>query len=252
VADAGADATICFGNDTQLHGSGGLIYAWSPATYLDDPTIPDPMVTGSPSGSIIYNLSVTNINGCRSLVDDQVTITVSPPAKIALTFDTTIAVNQPLQLNAIDLNNSGLINWLWSPSYGLNNPFIKNPVAIIDRDMSYMVTGLTASSCIGTAVIHIKVYNGPEIYVPSAFTPGSKDGLNDVLKAIPVGIKEFHYFSIYNRLGQLVFTTSDPRIGWDGNLQGIEQGSGVFVWKAEGIDYKGNTIFRKGITTIVR
>jgi len=51
------------------------------------------------------------------------------------------------------------------------------------------------------------VYKGGEIYVHSAFTPNG-DGKNDVLKAIPVGIKKFLYFSIYNRWGQRIFFTT--------------------------------------------
>lgn len=251
VADAGIDTTICFGKNVQLNGSGGFIYSWSPSTYLNNPNIANPIVINPDPGSHIYHLIVTDINGCRSLVDDQVTITVTPPAKVFIGNDTVVAINQPLQLNATDVNNSGFINYLWSPSYGLSNPFIANPVAILDRDISYMLTAGTANNCAGTAIIRIKVYKGPEIYVPGAFTPGT-DGLNDILKAIPVGISEFHYFSIYNRWGQLVFTTKDPRKGWDGKIGGVAQSSGVFVWMAEAIDYMGNIIRRKGTCTIIR
>ena len=114
-----------------------------------------------------------------------------------------------------------------------------------------MVTATTPQKCAGTAVINVKVYQGPEIYVPTAFTPGG-DGLNDILKAISVGMKEFHYFRIYNRWGQLVFITSNPRIGWDGKIKGIPQGSATYVWIAEAVDYKDNLIRRKGTVTLIR
>jgi gliding motility-associated-like protein len=176
---------------------------------------------------------VTDNNGCESLVDDQVAITVTTPATVFIGRDTVLAINQPLQLNAIDVNASGFTNYSWSPSYGLNNPNIPNPVSILDRDITYVLKATTASNCEGSAAIRIKVYNGPEIYVPTAFTPG-KDGLNDVLRAIPVGIKEFLYFSIYNRWGQLVFTTTDPRKGWDGKIQEeIREAEDLFGWQKQ-------------------
>ena len=68
---------------------------------------------------------------------------------------------------------------------------------------------------VGEGSIKIKVYMGPEIYVPTAFTPNG-DNLNDVVKAIPVGMKQFNYFVIFNRWGQKVFYTTDPSKGWDG------------------------------------
>ena len=234
-----------------MHGSGGVVYLWSPSTYLDNTTIPNPKVMNPSAGSITYHLSITDANGCKSQTESLVKITVSPFAKVFAGNDTAIAFNQPLQLNAVDVNNSGFTTYVWSPSYGLNNPAISNPVANLDRDIVYTVNTKTSSGCEGTAFIKVKVYKGPEIYVPTAFTPDG-DGRNDILKAIVVGMKEFHYFSIYNRWGQLLFTTSDHRKGWDGKIQGVPQGSGTVVWMAEGIDYKGNTIQRKGTATIIR
>jgi gliding motility-associated-like protein len=143
------------------------------------------------------------------------------------------------------------MNFAWLPATGLNNPFIQNPVAVLDRDITYQVTASTASDCKAIAYVRVKVYKGPEIYVPSAFTANG-DGLNDLLYVIPAGIKVFHYFSIYNRWGQLAFTTSNPAVGWDGKIQGVLQSTAVFVWMAEAVDYFGNLIRRKGTVTLLR
>lgn len=252
IADAGNGADICFKDIAQLNAaSGAVTYSWSPSTYLSNINIPNPTVINAPSGTHIYHLTITDINGCRSLADETVTVIVAPVPKIGITGDTAIAFNQPLQLNIVDVNNSGFVNYVWTPIRGLNDPYIVNPIATLDRDIIYMVTATTPQKCEGTAVINVKVYQGPEIYVPTAFTPGG-DGLNDILKAISVGMKEFHYFRIYNRWGQLVFITSNPRIGWDGKINGIPQGSATYVWIAEAVDYKDNLIRRKGTVTLIR
>lgn len=57
------------------------------------------------------------------------------------------------------------------PSYGLNNLSISNPVTILDKDITYILIASTANNCIATDTINIKVFKGPEIYVPGAFTP---------------------------------------------------------------------------------
>jgi gliding motility-associated-like protein len=195
---------------------------------------------------------VTDANGCESLTKDDVVITVSKPAKLNAGPDDSVAINQPLQLFASDVNNTGFINYTWSPASGLNNPFIPNPVATLsDPKTLLIVTASTASNCIGIDSIIVYTFKGPEIYVPNTFTPNG-DWNNDVLRAIPIGMKSFTYFRIFNRFGELVFSTTNPNIGWDGKLKGYVQNMGTFVWIAAAIDYKGNLIQRKGTTTIIQ
>lgn len=251
VPNAGNDATLCYGTNVHLNGSGGIHYHWSPSTYLSNPDIPNPIIKAPDAGVYTYYLDVTDANGCKSLQPASVIIKVLPPARIFAGNDTSITINQPLQLNAIDLTNSGFIDFSWSPSLGLNNPFIKNPVAMLSSDITYVVTARTEEGCEARDDIVIKVFAQADLFVPSAFTPNG-DGLNDVLKVIPVGIKELKFFNVYSRWGELVFSTKDPNKGWDGMVSGKPQGTFTFVWAAEGIDYKGNIIMRKGTVTLIR
>ena len=250
VANAGADSTICFGGSTQLSGSGGVDYNWSPANFLSSTIVSNPVVTKP--NTITYHLSVTDANGCTSLSRDDVVITVSPPAKLDAGADTAVAINQPLQLFAHDINNIGFIKYHWSPETGLNNPFIPNPIAVLSDATTFLVvTASTINNCEGIDTIKIRTFKGPEIYVANSFTPNG-DGVNDVLKAFPVGIRSFTYFRIYNRYGELVFSTTNENIGWDGSLKGAQQNMSTFVWVAAAVDYKGNIIQRKGTTTIIQ
>jgi gliding motility-associated-like protein len=89
------------------------------------------------------------------------------------------------------------------------------------------------------------------IYVPKVFTPNN-DGTNDLLKPILVGISAFHYFSVYNRWGNLIYTTQDPNQGWDGTFKGVAQPVETYLWIAEGIDVTGKKIVQKGMTSLVR
>ena len=250
VADAGAGSDICYGSSIQLHGSPGAGYVWSPATYLSDPSVSDPVVI-KPAHSITYYLTVTDGNGCTSAMPDSVSIIVHTPARIYAGKDTVIAMNQPLQLNAENLDTAGITSYLWVPAYALNDSHIQNPVAIPDKKITYTVFAYTADNCMSSDDITVSVYQGPDIYVPTAFTPNG-DKLNDIEKAFPVGLKEFKFFRIYDRFGKLVFATSDPSAGWDGTYKGEKQDSGTFVWQAEGIDINGNIIYRKGTVVLIR
>ena len=250
VADAGTDISVCFGKIYQLNGSGGIAYQWSPSTYFTTASnIASPSVKAK--NNITYFLTVTNAFGCNSITPDAVDVKVIPVVKIFAGNDTIAAINQPIQLKVVETSIAGVTQYSWSPATFLNNAAIATPVAILPFDQHYIITGTTPEGCEGYDDILIKVYKGPEIYVPSGFTPNN-DGLNDLLKAIPVGIKEFRYFRIYNRWGQMIFSTRNPSVGWDGKINGTEQPTGTFVWMAEAVDYKGNLVSRKGVVTIVR
>ena len=160
--------------------------------------------------------------------------------------DIIAAPNQPIQLNA-----SGGISYQWTPATGLNNPSIPNPVASNASDIVYYLRASTPEGCESFDTLSIKIYKGPEIYVPTAFTPNA-DGINDVFRVRAVGITGFEYLSVFNRYGELVFKTNDPNKGWDGRVKGKEQETGNFVWIVSARDYLGNKIFKKGSLLLIR
>jgi gliding motility-associated-like protein len=251
VADAGKNETVCYGKPAQLQGSGGNTFLWEPATYLNDPTIRDPMVD-VPSGSMTYFLSVTDGNGCQSLNKASVTVTVTPPAKLFAGTDTSVLAGQPVPLYAQDINNSGFTKFTWSPGEGLSNSAIQDPVARLQEEsMTYSVTASTDAGCSAAGSITIKTFRVSGIFVPAAFSPNG-DGHNDVLRATPMGIREFKYFAVFSRWGQRIFYTSDPGAGWDGAVNGSIQEVGTYVWMTGGIDYQGQWIQRKGTVMLVR
>lgn len=255
IANAGPDAIVCFGNTVRLNGSGATSYQWLPQTGLSNAKAASPLVSNSFAGIYKYFLTVSS-NGCSSLKPDTVIVTILPQAKVFAGNDTLVTINQPLQLNAQDINSSGFINYLWSPSFALSNSGIKNPVAIYNASLTtngitYTVTARTQNGCEAKDNITVKVFVAPEIYVPNAFTPNN-DGLNDVLRPVLAGIRELKYFAVYNRYGQLIYKTSIQGQGWNGLVSGVMQNTGGFAWTAEAIDYKGNTIIRNGMAILIK
>jgi len=128
-------------------------------------------------------------------------------------------------------------------------------------DAYIYITSKTVGYVLITATVDgVQIVNGSparvqfaaiNIYVPRVFTPNG-DGTNDLLKPILVGIADFHYFSIYNRWGNMIFTTQDPNQGWDGTFKGVQQPVETYLWIAEGIDTNGRKIVQKGMVSLVR
>ena len=247
AANGGADTSLCPGFSTRLHATGGSSYLWSPATYLSDKFSADPYVT-NPAASIRYEVAVTDTLGCPKPVKDTVWVNVYPKVIAnAGPRDTTAVLGQPILLNA-----TGGVNYLWAPPTWLSNAGIYNPVALPQDNMRYVVTAISPGNCIGTDTIDIKLFKvDPDMFVPTAFTPNG-DGNNDIFKPILIGMKGLNYFKVFNRFGQLLYSTTDIGKGWNGTLSGKGQDPGTYVWVAEGVTYTGEIKFKKGYVVLIR
>lgn len=261
VPNAGPDGDICYGQDYRLSGTGGTVYTWSPATYLTDATLNTATVQ-RPAQTITYTLSVRDANGCSSLITDAVTVKVTPPLKVIATpKDTVVYEGTVVPLRAITLSqqtNQSIpesdLTYSWTPATGLNNAGIATPVVTAGSTGSisvYTVTARSTAGCEGETMVTIRVYKGPELYTPNAFTPNG-DGHNDKFFPFPVGIEKLNYFRVLNRWGQVLFSTTTLHNGWDGRFKGIEQDNGAYVWMAEGITTDGQKITKKGTVMLIR
>lgn len=248
-ADAGPDVTACFKTPVQLNGnviaSG---FYWRPQASLNNSTILNPIA--NPGTTTKYLLTATDTLGCPKPGYDSVIVTVLPKVRASAGRDTAIVAGQPLQLDA-----SGGVAYQWSPPFSLNNINIANPIASLNGNpdsIRYKVYVRDVAGCLDSATVLVKIFKtNPQIFVPTGFTPNG-DGRNDVLKPIAVGIDRIDYFKVFNRWGQLVFSTIINGQGWDGKIGGKDQSSGTFVWLVKAIDYSGKSVFQKGTTTLIR
>ena len=247
--NAGEDKTICFGNEALLEGStNGIIYSWSPVSTLSDPnsltTIAKPKLTQS------YVLTAFDNKGCPKPARDTAIVIVMPEVLAFAGNDTSVIVGQPLQLKA-----TGGVQYVWKPADYLSSPSIADPIAQFNPNvegMRYIVYVYDAEGCSDSATIDIRIFTTPPVvFVPSAFTPNN-DGKNDILRPIAVGMTNIEYFRVFNRWGQLLFSTTRNEHGWDGRINGREQKTDQFVWEVKATDFKGNVYFQKGTTTLIR
>jgi len=249
IAMAGPDTVICFGSRIQLR---SVVVAdkinWTPTSSLLNPTSANPVA--GPVKTTAYLLKVVDTSGCLKTVTDTVVVTVAPKVPANAGNDTVSIPGQPLQLQA-----SGGSRYIWSPETGLSDPSIPNPVFTSDGSadsVKYKLRVYDANGCYGDDEIVIRVFkSGPDILVPSAFTPNG-DGKNDVLRPFMYGISQLKYFNVYSRWGQLLFSTTETGRGWDGTFKGALQPPGAYVYSAEGADYTGKTIYRKGTAVLIR
>lgn len=248
-AEAGNDTVICYNTSARLSGrSDGQIIKWTPEFSLDDPNLLRPVA--NPRSTTRYQLSAYDTRGCPKAGSDTVLVKVLPLIAAFAGNDTSVIVDQPLQLKA-----TGGTGYLWSPAIGLSDPTIANPVAGYNEPfvgITYKTIVFNEAGCTDSDYVTVKVFNtGPSVFVPTAFTPNS-DGKNDILRPIAAGIMQIETFSIYNRWGQLVFKSNVSGKGWDGTIGGVAQPSGVYVWLVKATDYNGRPYSKKGTVTLIK
>ena len=146
---------------------------------------------------------------------------------------------------------SGGVSYVWSPATPLNNPFIQFPLAVLSHDTYFTVMVTDAAGCTASDGVFVKVYDGPTYYVPNVFTPNG-DGLNDIFRPIPSGMKSTEYFRVFNRFGQLVFQTNKWLEGWDGKLKGKPADQGTYAWAIKGFDVNGRGVEMSGTVILLR
>jgi gliding motility-associated-like protein len=244
------DDTICNKNSVQLKGViTGTDFTWSPTSSLTNANTLTP--TAKPLNTTRYILTVTDrLSGCPKASSDSIVITVLPPIKAFAGNDTAVVVSQTLQFEG-----SGGVRYFWYPAYELSAVNIPNPTATYggERDsIIYTLLVYNEKDCVDSAFVTVRVFKtNPQVFVPTGFTPNG-DGKNDVIRPIAVGLTKLEYFQIFNRWGQLVFSTTTSGRGWDGKIGGKEQGTGVYVWVVKGVDFTGKSVFAKGTVTLIR
>ena len=208
------DTVVCEGTDAFLTVSGGDTYVWN-----NGPTTASQTVT--PNTSTTYTAIVTDANKCRDSANVNVDILEYPVASIISNYDT-ICRDGLLSLVA-----SGGMSYIWHNGEQ-SNLFSE----LANSSKLYSVLAINTqdgTSCHDSTSVYIVVENCA-VYVPSAFTPNG-DGLNDVFyaKGIISNTAPFKLL-IYNRMGQLLFETSDFNAAWDGTFDGNKVPQGVYTW----------------------
>ncbi len=145
-----ADTAICKNANLVLTTFGATNYVWSPGVYVNDSIIASPQFIDSVSRILI--VTGTSINGCKA--SDTINVNVKTPVTFNAPQGKTICKGESVQLNG---NNSNAFQYAWTPTFYLNNPNIKNPVANPLLTTVYTVT-ITDKTCNYDSSFQVNVF----------------------------------------------------------------------------------------------
>lgn len=135
-------------------------YTWSPAADLLYSTGPNNAFFGDNTTTIVVTAS-TSI-GCTA--KDSVKLTVFPGNFSSVnTNDTGIC-----PLGSVQLFASGGVSYTWSPSYGLNNTAIANPIASPGTTTEYLMIAKDIHGCADSQLVRVAVHSSAVINMPES------------------------------------------------------------------------------------
>jgi gliding motility-associated-like protein len=76
------DTTIELGSGLRLYATGGVLYQWTPGDFLSETNIPTPFFVPTQAGVFNYAVRITDLFGCSST--EEVQITVTPTMRVLI------------------------------------------------------------------------------------------------------------------------------------------------------------------------
>lgn len=214
--------TICQGDSVFLQSSGGTSYLWSPTASLSSAVIADPLAR--PEDTIQYTVLVKNEASCMDSA--TVTINVIPKLHADAGLDQNILEGQSVQLAAAVSDGDNSYSWL--PDIFINNAHVLNPIVNPGNDITYFFTVSSNNGC-GISNDSVRIHVFKKVVIPNAFSPNG-DGINDKWNIKALTSYSNYELSVFNRYGQIVFTTKDYSKPWDGTYNGKPLPVGTYYY----------------------
>jgi gliding motility-associated-like protein len=163
--------------------------------------------TFTQKGNYQVQLQNTTVSGCTSTETKNITVdhAIANAGK-----DFSAIENEPFILQG-----SGGVNYNWHPPTGLSDTSIANPTGILSKNQTYKLKITTLQGCVGYDTINITILR--KLIIPNAFSPNN-DGINDFWTIEQLKDYPNAQIQIFNRAGQLMHSTRNNTIIWNGKI----------------------------------
>lgn len=243
-----SNAPVDFIDASTVDSAGIVTWAWD---FGDNGT-----ATGNPAthlygaaGSYNVTLIVSSNFGCLDTVTQTVALVGAPTA--AFTSDPSPNANtyENVQFTDQSLIAGTIVSWDWDFGDSTNSTQ-QNPNHAWTAPGQYTVQLVVTDTngCLDTTLFDYIISSPP--VVPSGFSPNN-DGENDIFFVLGGPFTELE-LRIYNKWGELIFTSTSQARGWDGTRDGLPQPEGVYVYTVHAITPDNATHYLEGDVTLVR
>ena len=212
------------------------------------------------------SLTVVSSKGCSSSVIKNDFIYVYPIPKASFYYAAQDGSQLDVLNNVVSFYNTSLGGthfwWVFGDSIASpassDSSHLMNPTHQYHNSNAdtYTVSLLITSNygCRDSTTDVILIHPTFSFYMPSAFSPDG-NGLNDDFRGSGIGIESNTFqMVVFDRWGNMVFTSNNLDIGWDGRMlgRGDVLQTDVYVWKAEFKDLSGVNHKYQGAVSLLK
>lgn len=197
-------------------------------------------------GLYTISLTVFDANGCSNTKTQNELITIYPAAEIeyAISPKVTSLLNSAVIFENNTLNCASQV---WDLGTFGSSTEATYTYTFENAGVYYVeLSVVTENGCTEHITDSVIVEDNYVVFIPTSFTPNG-DGLNDVFMPVGGGVKEFR-MEIYNRWGNMIYTTHNMSQPWDGN----DHGQDNYIWKVYLKDKTGVDREMIGSVTLLR
>lgn len=216
---------ICPGDSVQIGvsatgGFGQYFYLWPHSGETTSSVWVNPYETTTYEVIVSDECQTFTVEGTTEIV------VIRPTANFTITSET-VFNNVPIQFQNLSVD---AISYQWEFGDGGQSTIV-HPSNIYSDPGFYTITLIATDEkgCTDTISRPLEVEEEWYIYIPNTFTPDG-DRFNNFFTASTYGIQTIAV-SIFNRWGQLVFTSQDLNFKWDGTFDGQVVIDGTYTYK---------------------
>ncbi len=218
---------LCKNTPIVLEGTGGGDYSWEPSIRFDNPFLATTTYTADESG--IVSVSITGM--CKDTVLEATIDLINEEVEtLAQIIDTGMScINSKVEL----LAEGGVYN-TWSPRELVEAPNKPYTIAYIDQETSIYSDIVDEYGCHHYDTLEVEFEDRTaRFFMPNVFRIGTAQEPYKIMSEYYFNLIEF---SIYDRWGKEVFTTSDINEGWDGYYKSSSEPivNENYVWVIKG------------------
>ena len=195
-------------------------------------------------GSYHVTLEVTNLEGCYNDTTyfNYVEVYDYPVAGFTSRPNPASILTPTVQFIDTSSQDVVLFDWTFYDSTNtmIGNDYVQNPTynfsGLIEQQYYIELYVENQNGCSDTVYGTQIVEGDYAFFLPNSFTPNG-DGVND--EFFPVGDKisaDNYSFKVFNRWGEMVFSTNEFGTGWDGKYQNNQVSTDAYVWKIDLVD----------------
>jgi len=218
---------ICSGDSIQISvasqgGFGQHFYQW---WHSGETT---PTVWVKPNQTTTYTVSVSDECQTFTVEGSTQVIVIAPTADFTITSQT-IFNNLPIQFQNLS-QDATTYQWYFGDG---NQSTVVHPQNTYSDPGLYYITliAFDDKGCLDSITKAINIEEEWYVYIPNTFLPNG-GRINTVFTPSVIGIRELTV-NIFNRWGEVVFSSNEPRFAWDGTYKGKYVPDGTYTWSID-------------------